>query len=116
MLGTIIGGVGVLFGLAVAVHHTLDRHARTAAWQRIATSRRINQLATRDLEERELALQVREDALDHRERRLDQRSQRLVEREDLLERRELTLHDRTSSLSDPGTDGRDDRRPMAQRP
>ena len=93
LLGLIVGGLGVLFGLAVTIGHALDGQARDSAWQRIATSRRINQLKERELEEIELALQLREDDLHRRERRVDLREQVLLQREHTLEQLERELGD-----------------------
>lgn len=102
MVELIVGGLGVLFGLAVLVGHGLDREARDSAWQRIASARRANHEAARELEEREHLLQVWEDALDRRERRLDHREQQALEREDLLERMERQLRVAPPAESEPG--------------
>jgi len=88
LLGLIVGGLGVLFGLAVAIGHALDRQARYFAWERIATSRQINQLNARELEQKELALHVWEDELHLRQRRLDHREQDLMDVDHQLEQLE----------------------------
>jgi hypothetical protein len=83
--------IGVLLGLAITIGHALDRQARSAAWERIATSRRTNQEKARELEEYQLVLQVREDELERREQRVNVRERAIEEREHLVEKRERTL-------------------------
>jgi hypothetical protein len=67
----IVGALGVWFGLAVAIGHTLDRQARDAAWNRIATSRRISEESARRLEEQTVALLRWQEALEHRGQQAD---------------------------------------------
>jgi hypothetical protein len=81
VFGIAVGAFGMLLALAVVIGTRLDRDARSTAWDRIATARRINHELKRQLDERELALDVRTAKLDHRERRLDRREQLLAERE-----------------------------------
>lgn len=83
----------MLFGLAVLAGHALDRESRDAAWGRIATARRTNDLRARELDAKALALHVWEDSLEQRERRVDQREEMLMRREDLLEQLEQELRD-----------------------
>jgi hypothetical protein len=101
-MGTIIGGLAMLFGLALLIAHALDRQARTEAWKRIATLRKINSDWARALEEIEFALQVRGENLDQRERQLNRREHMLDERECLLERREQQLRHDDGNGDDDG--------------
>ena len=99
MWGVVVGALGVWFGLAIAIGHRLDREARESAWQRIATSRRLNHDAARQVAALRLTLQVRKDALDRREKRLDLREAQLNHRELLLERSSVVRTRRTSRLT-----------------
>jgi hypothetical protein len=81
MVGVVIGGLGVLVGLAAFIGLALDREARNSAWARIAAARRSLAERTRDVEQREIVVGVREAELDARE-------QALARWEAVLERRE----------------------------
>ena len=91
MVETILGGLGILIGVAVVTGTALDRHAREHAWQRIASARRRNMQKARELQETELALQLQETDLDRRERRVDLREHCLYERELAIESLEREL-------------------------
>jgi hypothetical protein len=83
-MAVVIGGLGLLVGLAALIGTALDREARNSAWARIAAARRTIADRTRELEQRELAVAVREAELDARE-------QALARWEMALERRERRL-------------------------
>jgi len=80
MGGVVIGGLGVLAGLAAFIGLALDREARNSAWTRIAAARRSLAERIREVEEREMVVGVRE-------AELDARGQALARREAALERR-----------------------------
>jgi hypothetical protein len=86
MVGVVIGGLGVLVGLAAFIGLALDREARGSAWNRIAAARRSLAERTRDVEQREIVVAVREAELDARE-------QALARWEAALERRERRSRD-----------------------
>jgi hypothetical protein len=81
MVGVVIGGLGVLVGLAAFIGLALDREARSSAWNRIAAARRSLAERVRDVEQREIVVGVREVELNARE-------QALARWEATLERRE----------------------------
>lgn len=84
MVGVAVGGLGVLVGLAAVIAVLLDGEARSAAWIRIATARRINSERGRELDERVVELEVLAEQLAGRERHLDFKEDRLLEREVVL--------------------------------
>jgi NAD(P)-dependent dehydrogenase (short-subunit alcohol dehydrogenase family) len=92
MLAIVIaGGLASIVVLATLVGLALARQAREAAWDRIATSRRINAERARELNELAASLDVRSANLDIQERRLKIR-------EEILSRRESTLQSLENEL------------------
>jgi len=81
MIGVVVGGLGLLVGLAAVVGVLLDREARESAWARVASARHINGERARANAERASALDAREELLDSREHRIEIREQHLVELE-----------------------------------
>lgn len=73
MLEVAVGGLGLLVGLAAVIGALSDRHARLAAWDRIAAARRRVAERLRELEQQEVALDIRASDLDLRESRLSRR-------------------------------------------
>jgi hypothetical protein len=112
MIGTVIGGLGVMLTLAVVIGFAIDREARAAAWDRVATARRINaeQSTLNDEREHELAehaaelnafavqLGRRDEQLRVREQRAGVVSRGLLEREYAVHIREEQLAERENAV------------------
>ncbi len=77
MFYVVVGGLGLLVGLATAIGLLSDRQARNSAWNRIAAGRRLIAERLRELEQRELTLSVRAEELDLRESQIRRREKRL---------------------------------------
>lgn len=81
MFGVVVGGLGLLVGLAMVIGVAIDREARDAGWNRLAVARRIARERLQEIEQSELVQTVRASELDARERSLDARELGLVQRE-----------------------------------
>jgi chromosome segregation ATPase len=83
----VVAVMAVLFGLTLVVAHAKGQQV-DAAWRRIAVARRSVAEHVRDLEERELRIEVLQEQLNQRERRLDFREQLQFAHEEELARLE----------------------------
>lgn len=72
-----------LVGLAIVIG-VLESRSLQAAWARVAVARREVEHRTRELDRRELAMEMREEQLNRRERRLDYREELQLAHEDAL--------------------------------